>query len=123
MGQKDFDRQDMEATATYQARQQHQTLIQKLMSGPGDSEGAMRRAEASFGLSYWAQWRLRYRRKATGQFIAQISQAYTAMLRKSVKRDLEQLKIDQAKGDTDDDLQSLIAEAETLLARIEARKG
>jgi hypothetical protein len=30
--------------------------------GPGDTENAMRSIERDYGLDYWVQWRLRYRR-------------------------------------------------------------
>lgn len=104
------------------ARQEHQTIISRLMTGPGDSDGAMHRAERMFGLSYWSQFNLRHKRKATVPFMAAVHAAYVAMLEKSVRSDLQELKIEQAKNDDDADLARLVAEAETLLAEIQARK-
>ena len=40
------------------ARDQHHALLTKLMTGPGDSEGAMHRAERNYGLPYWSQFNL-----------------------------------------------------------------
>lgn len=31
--------------------------------GPGDTENAMRLIEREYGIDYWVQWRLRYRRR------------------------------------------------------------
>lgn len=105
------------------ARSIHQGLLVKLMSGPGDSEGAMRRAETIYGLPYWAQWNLRHKQRATYDFLGRLHGVYLAVVEKSVRRDLEQLKAEQAKGADDADLASLQAEAEALLARIAAKKA
>lgn len=104
------------------ARQEHQTIISRLMTGPGDSDGAMHRAERMFGLAYWSQFNLRHKSKASFQFMQAVHAAYVAMLERSVKRDLEALKIEQAKKDDDADLARLVAEAETLLLEIEKRR-
>lgn len=105
------------------ARDQHHALITKLMTGPGDSEGAMHRAERMFGLSYWAQFRLRYRRAASPAFIERVRQAYLSTLEQSVRRDLECLKRQQSNGtDNDASLEDLIIEAQSFLARLERRK-
>ena len=100
------------------ARDQHHALITKLMCGPGDSEGAMHRAERQFGLPYWSQHALRYKRRATADFISRVRQAYLSMLEVSVRRDLERLRTEQAKGNADARLASLILEAENLLSRM-----
>lgn len=105
------------------ARQEHQIIIARLMTGPGDSDGAMHRAERMFGLPYWSQFNLRHKCKATYPFIAAVNNAYVAMLEKSVRRDVEALKIERAKTDDDADLARLVAEAETLLAEIEKRRA
>lgn len=105
------------------ARDQHHALITKLMHGPGDSEGAMHRAERLFGLSYWAQFRLRYRRAASPAFVERVRQAYLSTLEQSVRRDLEALKRQQQIGTGNDaSLQNLIVEAESLLARLASRQ-
>jgi hypothetical protein len=106
-----------------QARQIHQGLISRLMQGPGDSEGAMHRAEQKFGLSYWGQWNLRHKGRATLQFISQLHNAYLSTVESSVRRDLEYLKCEQARGENDAALADLVVEAEILLAEISARKA
>lgn len=114
-GQKEFGRREMDVTA---ARNQHHALITRLMTGPGDSEGAMHRAERQFGLPYWSQHGLRYKRRATTEFIERVRQAYLSMLEASVRRDLEKLRVEQAKGNNNARIQGLIAEAENLLSRM-----
>jgi hypothetical protein len=123
MCQKEIGEPKMEIA---QARQLHQGLIARLMQGPGDSEGAMHRAEQKFGLSYWSQWNLRHKSRASLQFIVQLHGACLSSVENSVKRDLEYLKTEKAKGADDASLESLSAQAENLLAEIaalRARKG
>ncbi len=118
--QKDFGGAEVEMTVTV-ARDQHHAIITKLMTGPGDSEGAMHRADRMFGLPYWQQFRLRYRRAATPAFVERVRQAYLTLLEQSVRRDLQCLQTEQAKGNTDADIEGLVLEAEDLLARIKSR--
>ncbi len=120
---KEFGLSEVEMDVTV-ARDQHHALITKLMTGPGDSEGAMHRAERMFGLSYWAQFRLRYRRAASPAFIERVRQAYLSTLEQSVRRDLESLKRQQSNGTVDDaSIQNLISEAENLLARLASKSA
>jgi hypothetical protein len=102
-------------------REQHQAIIQRLMVGPGDSEGAMHRADRMFGLPYWSQWNLRFKKRATVPFMQRVCQAYLSLIQQSVRRDLEKLRTEEAKGADDVGLKSLVAEAEALLARIDER--
>lgn len=122
MCQKDLGEGDDVACAINKARDQHETIIHRLMAGPGDSEGAMHRAERMFGLSYWRQWNLRHKRRATVPFMAQVHEAYRAMLQKSVEREIALLKTDQAKGGANADLEILEAKAVALLAEIKAAR-
>lgn len=117
MLQKEFPREPVDMDVSI-ARDQHHALITKLMTGPGGSEDAMHRAERMFALPYWAQFGLRYKKRATPAFIEKVRQAYVAMLQQSVRRDLERLKTEQTKGNGNADIQSLIAEAEDLLNRL-----
>ena len=104
-----------------EARNQHQSILAKLMCGPGDSDGAMHRAERAFGLPYWSQWNLRHKRRASPSFVERVRQAYLSSLERSVKRDIEALKTEQARGSDDAALVCLVAEAEALLAKIRER--
>lgn len=116
---KEFGRREMDITA---ARQDHQRIISRLMNGPSDSEGAMHRAEVQFGLPFWAQWNLRHKNRATPSFMAQIKATLNAVIEQSVRRDVEFLKKERAKDAARTDLKNLLAEAEDLLAQIEAAK-
>jgi hypothetical protein len=120
--QKHFAKPEREMDVAV-ARDQHHALIIRLMTGPGGSEAAMHRAERQFGLPYWAQFTLRYKKRATPVFVERVRQAYLSTLENSVRRDLERLKTEQAKGNGDASIQDLVVEAEDLLARLESRKG
>lgn len=104
------------------AYQMHRDLLAREMRGPGDTEAAMYRLQAKYGLDYWKQWMARYKRSASSEFIEQLRQAYLSTLERSVRRDLEALKIEKAKDLGDVGLADLIAEAETLLAKIQRKK-
>lgn len=119
---KEFGTAEVEMEMTV-ARDQHHALITKLMTGPGDSEGAMHRAERQFGLPYWAQFRLRYRRAASPAFIERVRQAYLSTLERSVRQDLESLKTQQSIGNSDASISDLIVEAENLLARLASKSA
>ena len=101
----------------------HREMVDREARASGDTESAMRRLEARYGLDYWSQWVCRYKRTVTPQFAARLHGAYLDLLALSVKRDVSILRNEQAKGAVDDDLASLVAEAETLLAKIESRKA
>ncbi len=112
------EQERMEAALTM-----YKKVLAREVRGPGDVEDAMYRLQTFQGLDYWRQWQLKYRKQACEEFVEQVRQAYLGMLERSVRRDIEALKIEQAKdsrsdaGNTD-----LIAEAETLLAKIQAKK-
>jgi hypothetical protein len=99
-----------------QARLEHQSLLQKLMQGPSDSEGAMHKAERLFGLGYWAQKNLRHKHRASSEFIWRLHQAYLSVLENSVKRDLAYLENQVAKGAADVGTENLLVEAANLVA-------
>lgn len=103
------------------AREQHHAIITKLMIGPGDSEGAMHRAERQFGLPYWSQFNLRYKKRASVTFVERVHQAYLSILEQSVRRDLDRLKTEKARGGGDARIEGLIVEAENLLGRLASR--
>ena len=82
----------------------------------------MYRAERMFGLPYWSQWNLRHKRRATAQFMQRVRYAYLDMLAQSVRREVEILKAAEARGNADANDRILLAEAESLVAKIAARK-
>lgn len=103
----------------------YRELLAREMRGPADREAAMHRLQARYGLDFWTQWGLRYRppKRVTADLMSRIRGAYLSMLEQSVRRDVETLKIEAAKGTDDADLQGLAAQAENLLAEIEAAKA
>ena len=105
--------------------QLHREMVDREARASGDTESAMRRLEARYGLDYWSQWVCRYKRKTTPGFAMQLRGAYLDLVERAVRRDLAALEIEQRlKGaDTDADLGSLLAEAEAILAKIAARKA
>ena len=105
------------------ALETYNKMLAKEIRGSGDVENAMYRLQAQYGLDYWRQWQLKYRRQICSEFAEQIRQAWLSVLERSVRRDIEALKIERAKdagGNADNT--DLIAEAEALLAKIEAKK-
>jgi hypothetical protein len=120
------DQKSFEGRMTAAVIMMHRELLRRETRGPGDTEGAMRRLEARYGLDYWTQWGIRYRPPTEirdRSLIERIRQAYLDALQRSVRRDLEAFKAEEAKGKADADLESLMAESEALLARIAARKA
>lgn len=98
-------------------------MIAREMKGPNDLGPAMNRIEAKYGLSYWTQEHLR-RRKAkscdVGLF-ARIREAYLDHCEAQLRKLKHEIEMEKAKGnDLDADL---LAETETLLAKIAARRG
>lgn len=101
------------------ARKMHEIMLARAMTGPGDSEGAMHRLQAMFGLDYWQQHNLRYQRRGSISFRQRVRQSYFACLEWSVRRDLANLQNEQ---ELDAAVDRLKAEAESLLAQIAAKR-
>lgn len=103
------------------ARIEHQAVLKNLMEGPGSSKRAMYLAEGEFGLSFWRQWNLRHKKRASQAFMKRVHMAYLAMLEKSVRRDLS--KLIAAKETPDARVADLVIEAEDILAAIAAKRS
>lgn len=112
-----------EGDVTADAIRLHREMVDREARASGDTESAMRRLEARYGLDYWSQWVCRYKRTVTPKFATKLQGAYLDLIERSVRRDLQALKVEQAKGAADDGLAGLLADAETLLAKIKARKA
>lgn len=80
-----------------EARKIHERLLVRLMVSPGDSRGAMHRAEQAYGLSYWCQHNLRYQNRASGEFIARLHAVWLTVLEQSVHRDVAELLAEREK--------------------------
>lgn len=107
-----------EAITTYR------DLLAREMRGPSDSESAMHRIQAKYGIDYWTQWGLRFRppKKVSADLIERVRQAYLATLEQSVRRDIARLEIEAAKGADDAAFKDLVAEAQGVLAKIQERR-
>lgn len=112
-----------EEKAMEAAREDYRKLLAREYRGRGDMEAAMYRLQTKYGLDFWSQWQVRHRNGGTPKFFVQARLAWLDALQKSVRRDLEALRIEQAKGGEDAGLADLITEAEALLAKIDAKRA
>lgn len=98
-------------------------MISREMRGPNDMGPAMNRIEQKFGIPFWSLDHLR-KGKAKVCDVAlfqRIRLAYFDHCERQIKALQHELKLERLSGDdTNDDL---LAEAETLLAKIHKRKG
>lgn len=103
----------------------YRELLAREMTGPADCEGAMHRLQSKYGIDYWVGWCLKYRppKSVAHETVRKIQAAYFAMLEQSVRRDLLKLEIEIARGDADAGAESLVVEAQKLLAKIAERKS
>lgn len=62
--------------------------------GPGDVENAMRSIEREYGVDYWTQWRLRYRRSALRDIGVTVYMRLQAAYRAECERQLRKLEHD-----------------------------
>lgn len=78
--------------------------------------------QEEFGLDYWPQWNFQYKRerKPSQTFLNRLRQVILLVTSKSVQKDIAKLEIEAAKGNVAPDLEGLRAEAQALLAKIEA---
>jgi hypothetical protein len=98
-------------------------MISREMRGPNDMGPAMNRIEQKFGIPLWSLDHLR-KGKAKVCDVAlfqRIRAAYLEHCERQIKALKHELQLERLSGDdTNDDL---LAEAETLLAKIHERKG
>jgi len=104
---------------------EYRALLAREMRGSVDTESAMHRIQTKYGLDYWQQWSLKYRqpKKLAGELIARVHAAYVSTVEQSVRRDVEYLKTEIARGRADAGIKSLMAEAESLLAKIQEARA
>lgn len=98
-------------------------MIAREMRGPNDLGPAMNRLEQKFGISFWQQEHLRKGKAKTCEtsLFARIRGAYLTHCETKLRQLQHEIELERAKGnDLDADL---FAEAETLLAKIQERKG
>lgn len=98
-------------------------MVENETRGWGDSENALSRLEARYGLPFWSLNRLRTGRAKTveaGMF-ARIRAAYLDLCERQVVKLQHEISIEKALGE-DDTIEDLEREARALAARIAAQK-
>jgi hypothetical protein len=91
-------------------------LTQMRSRGPGDIENAMRAIEREYGVDYWVQWRLRYRRSALRDIGVTVFMSLRNAYRAECERQMRKLQNEIASTPSD-----LVAEAEALVREIEGK--
>lgn len=109
------------AVATDYARK----LVQREMRGPGDTDRALRRLEARYGINFWSLWHLWHRRAKSvdGDLLQQLRGAYLNLCERQIGELQTELAIEKALGGDDDDYSDLVAQAESLAKRIAEAKA
>ena len=99
-------------------------MIHREAKGPGDSERAMSRLEAKYGLNYWTLDHLRKRKAKTCDvtLYARIKAAFADHCGRQAARLLEEAKKVQAL-EPNEDVAGIQREIEALQARLAAAKG
>jgi hypothetical protein len=96
-------------------------MIEHEARGSSDTEPAIHRIEARFGIGYWTLWRLRYRRRelktiAADQF-QRIRSAYLATCQRQLATLQHEIEIEEARCGNDA-FGDLATKAEALAARL-----
>jgi len=100
-------------------------LLERETRGSGDTEGALRRLEAKFGLPYWALVHLRrgVAKTIDADLFMRIRGAYLTYCEDQIRTLQHELVIERALVEADDDLLSLETEAAELAAKIAKAKS
>lgn len=90
----------------------------------GDTEGALRRLEARYGIPYWTMVHLKRHAAKTvaADMFQRIRSAYLDICERQVRRMSEEIAILKA-ANTDDSIEDLAAEATRLAAQVAAAKA
>jgi len=98
-------------------------MVETETRGWGDSENALSRLEARYGLPFWTLNRLRTGRAKTVEagVFARIRAAYLDLCQSQVQRLQHEIAIEKALGE-DDTIEDLEREARALAAKIAAKK-
>lgn len=98
-------------------------MVSREARGPGDTEGAMARLEARYGIGFWQLSHLRGGRAKTvdvGLF-ARIRAAYLDYCEKQIRLLQHEIAVEKAVNE-DDSLEDLEREAAELVARVAAKR-
>ncbi len=98
-------------------------MVSREMRGPGDKEGALQRLAARYGLSPNTIEHIRTgkAKDIRGNIFARIRAAYLDMCERQIKNLQHEILIERVSGG-DGTLDDLLAEAEVLAAKIQAKK-
>jgi hypothetical protein len=90
----------------------------------GDTDEAMRRVEARYGVGYWTLWSLRYKRpkSVSADVLSRLRGAYLAACERQLANLQHEIAVERARCGHDVD-QDLVAEAERLVAKLKARRA
>lgn len=99
-------------------------MVAREASGPGDTEGAMARLEARYGIGFWQLSHLRGGRAKTVDvnLYARIRGAYLDFCERQMKALEHEIAMEKAVTD-DDSIADLEREAAALAARIKAKRA
>jgi len=89
-------------------------LTRMKVRGPGDTENAMRLVEREYGVDYWVQWRLRYRRRELKDIGVSVYMALKIAYQTECARQIRKLQNEMANSDPRD-----VAPAAAFLQEIE----
>lgn len=115
---------DSEPMSAAVASEYVRTMIHRESTGPGDSERAMQKIADKYGLSFWTLDHLRKRKAKTVEagVFSRIRAAYLDVCERQVAKLQHQIAIERALG-ADDTFDDLAREAESLVARIKAKRA
>lgn len=90
----------------------------------GDTDEAMRRIEARYGVGYWTLWSLRYKRPkaVSAEVFTRLRGAYLTACERQIASLQHEMAVERARCGHDVD-QDLVAEAEALVAKLRARRA
>ncbi len=94
-------------------------LVRRESRGPGDSENAMRRLEARYGISWRTFWALRYR-PPSEVFVSVYQRLHAAYLAECERQERllrHEIEIVKAKGLASSAVTAAISEAESLVGK------
>jgi len=98
-------------------------MVEKETRGWGDQSNALSRLERRYGLPFWSLNNLRTGRAKTVEagLFARIKSAYLDLCEREIAKLQHELSVEKALN-PDDDFEDLAREAETLLARVQAKR-
>lgn len=98
-------------------------MVEKETRGWGDQSNALSRLERRYGLPFWSLNNLRTGRAKTVEagLFARIRDAYLDLCEREIVKLQHELTVEKALN-PDDNFDDLAREAETLLARVQAKK-